>query len=86
MDVKTNAKKAVLEEIMKLMDDHMGEGLKSKSPKFMSVEVEAKPEDTPEGDDSEMLAQDDEAEEMPVMPGDDESDEEKLKRLYQSLR
>ena len=81
-DVKSEAKRAVLEEIMKLMDEHMSEGLKSKSPKFMKVEMEA--EAKPEGEETAP----EETEEMPTEFSDEseESDEEKLKRLYEELK
>jgi hypothetical protein len=76
MDIKMDAKKKVLEEIMKLMDEQMGEGLKAKSPKAMMLEVEAeKPEEMPEMKEG--------------MSGEDDmSDEDmmRLKDLYEKYR
>jgi hypothetical protein len=76
LDMK--AKQEILEEIMQMMDEHMAEGLKSKSPKFMKPEAEAeKPED-------EMPSTDEEKPSM-EMASEDEDDEERLKRLYEDL-
>ncbi len=86
MDVKTSAKKAVLEEIMKLMDEHMSEGLKAKSPKaaVVAVEAEAKPMEEMEAasedeEKPEMLAEEAASDEM------DDEDSERLKKLYEAL-
>lgn len=74
-ELKMKAKRKVLEEIMGLMDEKMADGLKSKSPKFQSVEVkaEAKPFD------SEELLEEKSDE------SDDVSEEEKqrIKELYE---
>lgn len=92
-DVKSQAKKAVLDEIMKLMDGAMGEGLKKKSPKFMSVEVEAEAEPVVDGEESEesdsmkadaMDAMKSAAPEMPEMDEDmSDDDKMRLKELYE---
>lgn len=79
-EMHKKAKSGVLDEIMKLMDEKMGEGLKAKSPKFMSVEVEAKPEDEmkPEG---ELMEKSDEPEMEMTEPSDEEK--QKIRELYE---
>lgn len=70
MDVKVKAKKAVLEEIMSMIDGQENEGLKSKSPKHKKPEAEAAPK--PE-------------EKTEEKPKEDDEDESRLKELYESL-
>lgn len=82
MDAKTSAKKAVLEEIMKLMDEHMGEGLKAKSPKHAATEVETEVEMKPEEEEAKA---DEEMPEAPAAESDEmpNEDRERLKELYE---
>lgn len=74
-DVKSKAKKAVLEEIMALMDESESEGLKAKSPKFMKMEVEA--ESLPAEGEEMPLDMEAEGDAMP------DDDKERLKELYE---
>lgn len=78
-DVSMKAKKAILEKIMKMMDEHMVDGLKAKSPKFMKVEVasEAKPE-------SEEMPEEMESE-LPSEGMEEDEDEERLRKLYEEM-
>lgn len=87
-DSKLKAKKAVLEELMAMMDEKMLNGMKSKSPKFMKVEIASEEQSSEEGD--EVSEDQDPKEEMPemAMSKDDEEDEdlERLKDLYSRLK
>lgn len=90
---KNKIKRDVLQSLIDEMDNHMVDGLKSKSPKFQKVEVLAeKPEELAEGLDKakEMLAEPEEEEEQEESEGftSDMSDEdkEKLIELYKKLK
>lgn len=78
MDVKSEAKRKVLEEIMALMDQSEGDMLKSKSPKMVKMEMEA-----------EKLPLDEEKPELKPEMSDDEMDDEDKRRLlelYEKMR
>ena len=87
---KNKIKESVLQELIDLMESKELEGLKSKSPKFAKVEVEAEnPEDLQEG----LEAAKDVIEKVPELPNalgkdteDDELDLERLKELYSKLK
>lgn len=86
-DLKVKAKKSVLEEIMKLMGDSETESLKSKSPKFAKVEVEAiaKPESNEAGEDDEAIPKSGMDIPKMSMDSDEMSDDDKLRlqELYE---
>lgn len=79
MDINSQAKAKVLQEIMDLMDEKMSDGLKSKSPKFMKLEVES----TKPLDEEEKL----EAPDLEIEgPSEEDDDLERLKELYSKLK
>lgn len=86
MDIKTQAKSKVLQQLMDLMDSKMVDGLKSKSPKFMKVETNdpAMAQDVVEEVTGSELTME---EEMPVESEPKEDiDMERLMEMYKQLK
>jgi hypothetical protein len=83
-DIKQKAKQVILQEIMDLMDEKMNDGLKSKSPKFMKVEVEAESDRMPE--ELSSMEEPDESVEKEEVSTDNPDDLERLKELYSKLK
>lgn len=74
MDLKSK----VLDEIISLMDEKEGEGLKKKSPKFMAMSVEVK---KPSEKELPKVEIENEGEEM-----EEELDPEMIKKLLEQLK
>lgn len=90
---KNKIKESVLDELISMMESKEVEGLKSKSPKFMKLEVEAiKPEmeDEMESEDKPMMDEIKENKMMkPEMEEKEESspeDDEDMQRLLEMYR
>lgn len=86
-DMNKLAKQKILEQIMEMMDEKMADPLKSKSPKFMKVEVEAsKPTDMEEVDPMADMKESMEEEPSPTMNPSEDEDMERLKEMYERLK
>ena len=92
-EMKSKAKKKVLEEIMALMDQDMMEPLKAKSPKFAKVDIKSNdPEMAEELKDKLMSASEEpDTEEKPKFESHESTNEEdedlkRLKEMYEKLR
>lgn len=87
---KNKIKRDVLQSLIDKMDNHIVDGLKSKSPKFQKVEVLAeKPEDLAEGLEKakDMLTQpEEESDEQELSSDMTDEDKEKLIELYKKLK
>lgn len=87
MNIHGKAKSKVLQEIMALMDEHMSEGMKSKSPKFAKVDIKANDPELAEDLKEKLMGDEvpEQIEDAPPMSEEDE-DMERLKELYESLK
>jgi hypothetical protein len=80
---ETSVKNKVLQELIDTMEAKITDGLKSKSPKFMKMEVESEvmpSEAASESMDSEAKT------ELPKEMGEQDDDLERLKELYAQLK
>lgn len=94
MDMKTQAKSKVLEQLIELMDSKMVDGLKSKSPKFAKVDIQSDDPELAEDLKDKVVDGMEETEEKPKLPEEpmeeknpeDEDDMKRLMELYKGLK